>query len=284
MAAKKPAGAKRRQGHDPAEHAAPQERAAGNTPSGAAALDSTKRGSSGVEHGLHTPKVAGSSPALASKTHADWEAIERDYRAGVLSLREIAIPNGITEGAIRKRAKRDGWERDLDAKIQARADALVRKQEVRSAVRSDEAATERQIIEANAERIAQVRGEHRADITRLRTLVLKLIAECEAESGDPDLFADLGELMRNPGEDGTDRLNDAYRKAVSLPTRIKGVKELADTLKVLVGLEREAYGIGSGDGEGKEQPFAEALAGFVGRIHESGAGRIQFQAAVGVKR
>lgn len=111
MAAKKPAGAKRRQGHDPAEHAAPQERAAGNAPSGAAALDSTQRGSSGVEHGLHTPKVAGSSPALASKTHADWEAIERDYRAGVLSLREIAIPNGITEGAIRKRAKRDGWER-----------------------------------------------------------------------------------------------------------------------------------------------------------------------------
>ncbi|CZW65294.1 Uncharacterised protein [Enterobacter hormaechei] len=36
----------------------------------------------------------------------DWEAIETAYRAGVMSLREIASQHGISEGAIRKRAKR----------------------------------------------------------------------------------------------------------------------------------------------------------------------------------
>ena len=45
------------------------------------------------------------------KTAPDWERIEVDYRAGVLSLREIAAANGITHGAINKRRKRDGWER-----------------------------------------------------------------------------------------------------------------------------------------------------------------------------
>ena len=35
----------------------------------------------------------------------DWEAIETAYRAGVMSLREIASLHGISEGAIRKRAK-----------------------------------------------------------------------------------------------------------------------------------------------------------------------------------
>lgn len=35
----------------------------------------------------------------------DWEAIESAYRAGVLSLRDIGDKYGVTEGAIRKRAK-----------------------------------------------------------------------------------------------------------------------------------------------------------------------------------
>lgn len=41
----------------------------------------------------------------------DWEAIESAYRAGVLSLRDIGEKYGITEGAIRKRAKKLGWVR-----------------------------------------------------------------------------------------------------------------------------------------------------------------------------
>ena len=61
----------------------------------------------------------------------DWEAIESAYRAGVMSLREIASQHGISEGAIRKRAKKDNWTRDLNAKIKSRADDLVRKEEVR---------------------------------------------------------------------------------------------------------------------------------------------------------
>lgn len=175
----------------------------------------------------------------------DWERIEYDYRAGLLSLREIAGEHGITEGAIRKRAKRDKWERDLKAKIQARADELVRNEAVRAEVRKEGTAHERQVIEANAERIAQVRSEHRGDITRMRALVLRLLAECEAESGDPGLFAELGEIMRQPDDNGADRLNDAYRKAIALPTRIKGVKDLAETLKNLIAMEREAYDIGA---------------------------------------
>jgi predicted DNA-binding protein YlxM (UPF0122 family) len=43
----------------------------------------------------------------------DWEAIEREYRAGQLSVREIARQYAVSEGAIRKRAKAEGWERAL---------------------------------------------------------------------------------------------------------------------------------------------------------------------------
>ena len=41
----------------------------------------------------------------------DWADIEKAYRAGRETLRAIAERNGITEGAIRKRANRDDWVR-----------------------------------------------------------------------------------------------------------------------------------------------------------------------------
>jgi predicted transcriptional regulator len=42
----------------------------------------------------------------------DWTAIKGHYLAGQRSVRSIAVEFGITETAIRKRAKRDGWTRD----------------------------------------------------------------------------------------------------------------------------------------------------------------------------
>lgn len=82
---------------------------------------------------------------MSERKATDWGAIERDYRAGILSLREIAAKDGnVTEGAIRKKAKGQGWTRDLSAKIKAKADDLVRKEEVRTQVRSETAANERQ--------------------------------------------------------------------------------------------------------------------------------------------
>jgi hypothetical protein len=68
-------------------------------------------------------------------------------------------------------------------------------------------------------------------------------------------------MLRAPDEYGTDRLNDAYMKAISLPQRIKGVKELAETLKTLIGLEREAYGL-----DANAAPDKDALTDLLHRI------------------
>lgn len=193
------------------------------------------------------------------KPPVDWERVEADYRAGILSLREIVAPYKLTEGALRKRAKRDGWERNLEAKIQAKADSLVRKQAVRSEVRTGQVISERQIIESNAERIAQVRGEHRSDINRMRTLGLTLLAELEAQSASAEEMAALGEMLRAPDERGMDRLNDLYQKIISTPGRIDGAKKVAETLKIAIGLEREAYGLEpSKGGEGGDTPAGSA--------------------------
>lgn len=177
----------------------------------------------------------------------DWEAIETAYRAGVMSLREIASQHGISEGAIRKRAKRDDWSRDLNAKVKERADDLVRKAEVRKQVRTETILSERILIEATAEIIATVRMEHRGDIRRARTLANALFDELEAECADVESLRQLGELMSSPDDNGRDRLNELYQAIISMPERVKSMKALSETLKNLIGLERQAYSMDEGE-------------------------------------
>ncbi|MGX5785770.1 hypothetical protein [Klebsiella pneumoniae] len=63
----------------------------------------------------------------------DWEAIESAYRAGVLSLRDIGDKYGVTEGAIRKRAKKFDWVR--------KASTQVRKNDTQSGTQKSKART-----------------------------------------------------------------------------------------------------------------------------------------------
>lgn len=191
----------------------------------------------------------------------DWPAVERDYRAGILSLREIGTAHGLTHGAINKRSKRDGWTRDLQAKIQAKADELVSKALVSKEVSKADLATERQIIDAGAQRIAQVRNEHRQDINRMRSLGTALLAELEDQTFDAVLLSQLGELMRNPDDSGSDRLNDIYKKVISTPGRVDTAKKLVETMKSVIAMEREAYNIGTTPEESAVSGLAAFLSG-----------------------
>ena len=177
------------------------------------------------------------------KKPIDWERIEYDYRAGILSVREISEARGVSHTAVNKKAKQLGWERDLKAKIKAKADALVSKAEVSKEVSSRRVATEKETIDSGAQLIADVRLGHRKDIVRFRNLASKMLAELEGVTDNQDLFDELGELMRNPDDKGQDRRNDLYQRVIDLPSRSKTMKEMSDTLKTLIGLERDAYDI-----------------------------------------
>ena len=181
--------------------------------------------------------------AAPKKVVVDWERVESDYRAGLLSVREIAATHSISHTAIQKKAKTLNWERDLSARIRAKADAEVARREVATEVATNRVATDAAIISANAEVIVQVRLNHRKDITRFRSVALALLDELEEQTGNRELFSELGELLRSPDEKGIDKINDIYHKVISGAGRIDGVKKLAETLKILIGLEREAYGL-----------------------------------------
>lgn len=182
---------------------------------------------------------------MTDKQAVDWERIEQLYRAGLLSVREIAATCGVSHTAINKRAKAGSWDRDLKAKIQAKADSLVSKAEVSKEVSTQALATERGIVEANAQVIANIRIAHRTDIGRSRRLANKLLDELEGLTDNRDLFDRLGELLRDEDDKGQDKRNDLYMKVIDLPARTKTMKELAETLKNLIALERQAYDVGA---------------------------------------
>jgi hypothetical protein len=69
---------------------------------------------------------------MSERKSVDWIAIEREYRAGQLSVREIARRSSVTEGAVRKHAKADGWTRALADKVRE----AVRERLVRSGTQS----------------------------------------------------------------------------------------------------------------------------------------------------
>ena len=201
---------------------------------------------------------AGSKPA--PRKTIDWESVEIQYRAGIRSLKDIGGEYGVSDAAIIKRARRDEWARDLKAKIQAKADAKVSAALVSAEVRAQTKASERQIVEVNAQAAADIRLTHRSDIRRNRALVARLMDELEQQVGPENaaLLADLGEIMREPDENGQDKRNDLYRKIISLPERSKTAKTLAETLRITVDMERQAFGM---DAKGADS--APGSAGYV---------------------
>jgi hypothetical protein len=204
--------------------------------------------------------------AKPARAAVDWEAVEIQYRAGIRSLKDIGKEFGVSDAGIIKRAKRDGWVRDLRAKIKAKADAKVSASLVSAEVSARTKASEAQVIEVESEVQSRIRLDHRRDIQRFRRLCLSMLGELEAETAGLELFEQLGEILRSEDDKGQDKRNDLYAKVISSAGRIDSLKKLSETLKHLVGLEREAYGIGEADKPGAADDVAAALAQLIEKL------------------
>ena len=188
---------------------------------------------------------------MAAPKKIDYDRIEPGWRAGLLSPHQLAAlyteetGQKVSHAAIIKHFKKSGIARDLSSKINDRANAMVTEAMVTGKVTSKPSIPDSSIIEQGSVQVATVKLAHRRDIHRARRLANALMDELEAQVG-PDnaaLLADLGDMLRNPDENGQDKLNDLYRKIISLPERAKTAKTLAETLRIAVDMERQAFGM-----------------------------------------
>lgn len=180
---------------------------------------------------------------MSDKDDIDWLAVEADYRPNILSLRAIGDKYGCTEGAIRKRAKKEGWVRDLSEKIKSRADDLVRRELARNSTQN-----ESDIINANATNSAAIQIAERKDVSKARDIVMSLFGELEHQVNNKELYEKLGEILE---EQNDSKMVELYRKVSSFAGRVGSMKSLSDALKTMIELERRVYKIDA-DPEGDE--------------------------------
>jgi hypothetical protein len=163
----------------------------------------------------------------------DWEAIEREYRAGQLTVVEIGRQHGLSHTAIRKRANRDGWTRNLADRV---------RKEVSARLISDSPEAERAAIEPAVARGVQVVREHRAFIWRGQRLVSALFSELEeASKNRAEIEAAIEE---ETAADDNGKRRAMMLRAVALPSRAGVIVNLSTALKTLIALERQAFNLG----------------------------------------
>lgn len=186
------------------------------------------------------------------RQRVDWDALKPHYCAGARPLREVGEEFGCSDVAIIKHAKKEGWTRNLAQKVKDKADAKVAAALVAQERAESPAAklTEAVRVEVESEVQARVRLSHRSDVTRMRTLVMRLLDELEQQSHNVETYETLRELVSESpdtddkgGKSRADRMQRAFDAALSLGGRTKTVKDLTDTVKTLIALERQAYGV-----------------------------------------
>ena len=191
--------------------------------------------------------------------------MEAEWRAGIKPVQQLSKEYGVSRAAIIKHWDKLEIERDLSAKIQAKADALVTQAQVTREVTAESRVTETEIVLENAAQAAAIRLGHRADIKRMRVIIAAQMEELEASSGPEQAqrLRDLGELMRSENDNGSDKLNDIYRAVIGLPDRSRVAKQLAETLRIAIDLERREFGMD------KTQVNTDPLTELIKRISTS---------------
>ena len=178
----------------------------------------------------------------SSRAEIDWEKIEPHWRAGIRTKLEISNEFGVSRAAMDKHFKKLGIERDLTAKIQAKAESLVAQAQVTKLVTQERLrVTETDVVDANAEVQADAQIKQRRNTSRAIEVVEKLFAGLEGQVDLRNDLESLGDLMRS--SDDTDRLNDIYRKVISFPSNVDSAKKLMEALRIGIELQRKVLRI-----------------------------------------
>ncbi len=211
----------------------------------------------------------------------DWEWVEREWRAGVLSVRMLARMVGLNHMTIRREARRRGWpDRTVGERVKDRAQQIMERDVARAAQVADaeadraearyaaggdaalreatstyfppddpalsvrEQAAEEAIVEANAAALASVLNRQRKDIDRARGLVSSLFEEVTEAGGGAKLAETLKKIIT--GDYTPETAGKLIERALGLGGRVQSAARLVDALRNLVAIERQAWNLDAG--------------------------------------
>lgn len=178
--------------------------------------------------------------ALIPGRQQDWIYARTQYEANIKSVSLIAQEIGVGPTAVYSRASNEGWTKNVEARAQYVAGRQLALEAARDATLELET---KKADRVNAEMQARVLVIHRTDVAKARIITMKLFHELETMMENTPELKSLGEILRDEDDRGRDKLNDIYQAIISLPDRVDVNKKLAESLKTLLQLERQAFGI-----------------------------------------
>jgi len=174
----------------------------------------------------------------------DWAAVERDYRTGQYSNRELSRLHGPSEGAIRKRATDGSWQRDLSEQIRQRVREKTTLAVTKEVSRAD---SDELIIEQAAEAGAEVIRGHQRLLRKAKGLAETLMQRLEEQLEKGTMTVQL-------------KSGEAAEIDVPLDYAGKTLGNATMALERVVKMERQSYGLDAEDKDSIGKTLKELLA------------------------
>lgn len=196
---------------------------------------------------------------MSTKEAIDWEYVQTEYRFGSLTIRALAAEVGVSEGAVRQRAKVNGWVRKERATVRRmivdRANEVI----LPHITEPDPAR-----VAAIAQRGADVLVRHRETASIMAGLLTKLVSQLNDATDEEKEFSSALEEYFELKAASNPLMAAVYRKqctdalaAISLGSRSKAMLALVSSADKLVGIERKSWSL---DDDSDKRSYEDLLA------------------------
>ena len=198
-----------------------------------------------IDHKKERKQGGGRPPK--SFTREDLEAMEREYRLGNSSLKNIAVKYGISDDTLKRMADQLGWVRNMRGRVAKHVYDKLHGAEplIRPTFSREEATVEQAAISA----VTMIREhmETTHHVFKLTGVAAQQLEDAMASRNALEVLIVQETIEADVGEGREQNMalkkREAMLKAVALPTHVATLKDLAIAMKSVVELSRVLMGI-----------------------------------------
>lgn len=178
-----------------------------------------------------------------------WQKVRLEYETSQFSDAELGRRHKVSAPAIRKKAKKENWKRDLAKKVRQLANEKLVHEDAKVSIGSRKVSTgesretfnEEQEVELAAQTRVAVLREHRVVIGKGMKLCNQLADDLfQAMSATPDIEE---QVDKETADDSNSKRRDSMLKAISIPTHAGSLDKLANAITKIISLERTAFNL-----------------------------------------
>ena len=193
---------------------------------------------------------------MGRRSDIDWQAIEADYRTGLLSDIQLAKKHGVSRSTLLSHVKTGKWKKDLTHAVeQATRIALIEQafvdtdeigREIGQKIGQNREILGKSAVEAAAMVRVAVLSSHQKLADDMKTLAQLLYMELQSvTTGKPK---DIQSLIQAVASGSPETAADLH-KVLSLPSRVMSAKNLVDMVSKTADMERKAHQIKDDTGQ-----------------------------------